>query len=57
MARHLCGVGPSSLYLLPGGGQTGPGGVDITAGLGTGRRVSFNAVQIKWDFFKQYHLP
>lgn len=48
---------PFELYALTEGGHTWPGGVDVTAGQGTGELVkSFNANQYMWDFFKQWKL-
>jgi polyhydroxybutyrate depolymerase len=45
------------MYVLPEGGHTWPGGIDITPKLGTGLLVKdFNANQIMWDFFKKARL-
>ncbi len=49
---------PFDYYLLNEGGHTWPGGVDITAGLGTGKLIaSFDADSIQWQFFSQFARP
>jgi polyhydroxybutyrate depolymerase len=49
---------PVVLYVLPDGGHTWPGGVDLTSGLKTGKLVrSVDASTIMWKFFEQFSLP
>lgn len=49
---------PVVLYELPEGGHTWPGGVDITADLGTGELIeSVDASRLMWAFFQQFELP
>jgi polyhydroxybutyrate depolymerase len=49
---------PVVLYVMPEGGHTWPGGVDLTAHLGTGKLVqSVDASKLMWEFFKQHSLP
>ena len=49
---------PIVLYMLPEGGHTWPGGVDVTAYLGTGELIeSFDASATMWEFFRQFSLP
>ena len=46
---------PALLYQILDGGHNWPGGVDVTAHLGTGRLVeSVPASQLMWDFFSQF---
>jgi poly(3-hydroxybutyrate) depolymerase len=41
--------------MLNEGGHTWPGGLDVTAGLGTGTLVEdFNTNLIMWNFFKAF---
>jgi polyhydroxybutyrate depolymerase len=48
---------PVELYVLPRGGHTWPGGVNLTAGLGTGPLIrSVDASAIIWDFFQRFTL-
>lgn len=48
---------PVVLYALPEGGHTWPGGVDVTARLGTGKLVeSVDADSLMWEFFKRFSL-
>jgi polyhydroxybutyrate depolymerase len=52
------GGAPVSIYKLPGGGHTWPGGVDVTKGLGTGPLVKdFPANEVMWRFFERFALP
>jgi polyhydroxybutyrate depolymerase len=49
---------PIVLYMLPEGGHTWPGGVDVTAYLGTGKLIeTFDANTTMWEFFRQFSLP
>lgn len=49
---------PVVLYLLPDGGHTWPGGVDLTEHLGTGPLIrSVEASTLMWEFFEQFRLP
>jgi polyhydroxybutyrate depolymerase len=49
---------PVVLYVLPGGGHTWPGGLDLTSGLKTGPLVStLDASTILWKFFEPFSLP
>lgn len=49
---------PIVLYMLPEGGHTWPGGVDVTAYLGTGKLIeTFDANATMWEFFRQFALP
>ena len=48
---------PVELYVLPRGGHTWPGGVDLTVGMGTGPLIrSVDASAIIWDFFQGFTL-
>jgi polyhydroxybutyrate depolymerase len=48
---------PVVVYALSEGGHTWPGGVDVTAGLGTGQLIaSVDAGQLMWEFFAQFTL-
>jgi polyhydroxybutyrate depolymerase len=48
---------PIVLYMLPEGGHTWPGGVDVTPRLGTGKLIStFDANAHMWEFFRQFSL-
>ncbi len=48
---------PVVLYMLPQGGHTWPGGVDVTAGLGTGPLVeTVDASTLIWQFVSQFQL-
>lgn len=52
------GGAPVVLYELPEGGHTWPGGVDVTADLGTGELIeSVDASRLMWAFFQQFELP
>lgn len=52
------GGAPVVLYVLPGGGHTWPGGVDVTAHLETGPLIeSVNASRLMWEFFVRFTLP
>lgn len=45
------------LYALTNGGHTWPGGVDVTAGQGTGELIkSLNANEVMWQFFAKWKL-
>lgn len=47
---------PVLLYILPNGGHTWPGGVDVTASLGTGPLVeSVDASTLIWQFVSRYN--
>jgi polyhydroxybutyrate depolymerase len=49
---------PVVLVVLPEGGHTWPGGVDVTRNLKTGRLVqSVDASSLMWEFFRDYSLP
>lgn len=49
---------PIVLYMLPEGGHTWPGGVDVTAYLGTGKLIAtFDANAAMWAFFRRFSLP
>lgn len=46
-----------TFVLLPEGGHTWPGGVDVTAGMGTGALIeSVDASEMMWRFFAQHRL-
>lgn len=48
---------PVVLFALPNGGHTWPGGVDVTAGLGTGNLITtVPASQLIWGFCQQFTL-
>lgn len=48
---------PVVLYMLPEGGHTWPGGVDVTPRLGTGKLIAtFDANARMWDFFRHFSL-
>lgn len=52
------GGAPVVLIILPEGGHTWPGGVDVTADLNTGPLVeSVDASGMMWDFFSGFALP
>jgi polyhydroxybutyrate depolymerase len=49
---------PVVLFALPEGGHTWPGGVDVTAGYGTGNLVTtVPASQLIWQFCQQFSIP
>lgn len=49
---------PVVLYQLLAGGHTWPGGVDVTARMGTGPLVAnVSASTLMWQFFEQFALP
>lgn len=46
-----------SFVLLPEGGHTWPGGIDVTAGKGTGALItSVDASEMMWQFFARHRL-
>lgn len=48
---------PVNFVLLPEGGHTWPGGVDVTAGMGTGALIeTVDASEMMWHFFARHRL-
>lgn len=48
---------PVMLYVLPGGGHTWPGGVDVTRRFNTGPLIpSVDASELMWEFFTRFAL-
>lgn len=49
---------PVLFYVLPEGGHAWPGGVDVTANLGTGKLIAeVDADALLWEFFAKHSLP